>query len=60
MNLKRGVMEMIAKIWQKVGLIILIIACLFNIVSKIVKKVSIQDEITSAAEYVDSVQDKEQ
>ena len=50
MNLKRGVIEMIAKIWQKVGLIILIIACLFNIVSKIVKKVSIQDEITSAAE----------
>ena len=60
MNLKRGVMEMIAKIWQKVGLIILIIACLFNIVSKIVKKISIQEEITSAAEYVDSVQDKEQ
>lgn len=60
MNLKRGVIEMIAKIWQKVGLIILIIACLFNIVSKIVKKISIQEEITSAAEYVDSVQDKEQ
>ena len=51
---------MIAKIWQKVGLIILIIACLFNIVSKIVKKISIQEEITSTAEYVDSVQEKEQ
>ena len=60
MNLKRGVIEMIAKIWQKVGLIILIIACLFNIVSKIVKKISIQEEITSTAEYVDSVQEKEQ
>ena len=36
---------MIAKIWQKLGLIILIIACLFNIVTKIVTKVSLQQEI---------------
>ena len=27
---------MIAKYWKKIGLIILVIACLFNIVSKIV------------------------
>ena len=51
---------MIAKIWQKLGLVILIIACLFNIVSKIVKKISFQDEINSSASYVESLQEKEE
>lgn len=50
---------MIAKIWQKLGLIILIIACLFNIVSKIVKKISFQDEINSSAIYVENLQEKQ-
>lgn len=50
---------MIAKIWQKLGLVILIIACLFNIVSKIVKKISFQDEINSSVSYVESLQEKE-
>lgn len=51
---------MIAKIWQKLGLVILIIACLFNIVSKIVKKISFQDEINSSVRYVESLQEKEE
>ena len=51
---------MIAKIWQKVGLIILIIACLFNIVSKIVKKVSFKDELQTSANYVESMQNNAQ
>ena len=51
---------MIAKIWQKAGLIILIIACLFNIVSKIVKKISFQDEINSSVRYVESLQENEE
>jgi hypothetical protein len=42
---------MIAKIWQKLGLIVLIIACLFNIVTKIVTKISLQDELSATAEY---------
>ena len=50
---------MIAKIWQKLGLIILIIACLFNIVSKIVKKISFEEELQSSANYVESIQNKE-
>ena len=40
---------MIAKIWQKLGIFILIIACLFNIVIKIVTKISLQQELSSAA-----------
>ena len=47
---------MIAKIWQKVGLFILIIACLFNIVVKIVTKISLNKEMHDAAEYVRTIQ----
>lgn len=47
---------MIAKIWQKLGLIILVIACLFNIVSKIIHKVSFDDELTTSASYVQSIE----
>lgn len=51
---------MIAKIWQKLGLIILIIACLFNIVTKIVTKVSLQQEIDATASYVKSLEAEEE
>jgi len=38
---------MLAKSWKKIGLIILIIACLWNIVSKLVYKVSFDEVIES-------------
>ncbi len=41
---------MIAKIWQKLGIFILIVACLFNITIKIVTKISLQAELSSVAE----------
>ncbi len=41
---------MIAKIWQKLGLFILIIACIFNIMVKIVTKISLQQELSGLAE----------
>ena len=40
---------MIAKIWQKLGIFILIVACIFNIMVKIVTKISLQQELSSAA-----------
>ena len=43
---------MIAKYWKKVGLIVLIIACLFNIVSKLVKRTPIKEQLIETAEYV--------
>lgn len=43
---------MIAKYWKKIGLIILIIACLFNIVSKLVKKTSLKQQLMETAQYV--------
>ena len=43
---------MITKYWKKIGLIILIICCLFNITSKIVKKTPIKEQLIQTAQYV--------
>ena len=43
---------MLAKIWKKVCLAILIFACLFNVVSKLVNKVSLNKELVSSAQYM--------
>jgi len=43
---------MIAKYWKKIGLIILIVCCLFNITSKIVKRIPLKQELQQTAEYV--------
>ena len=43
---------MIAKIWKKVLFVILIVACLFNIVNKLVHKASLEQELQSSAEYI--------
>lgn len=49
---------MIAKIWKKVLLFILIIACLFNIINKLVHKASLNKELESSAQYVQQQQMK--
>ena len=41
-----------AKIWKKLGLMILIIACLFNITYKIVRKTPFLDMLKSSVQYV--------
>lgn len=43
---------MIAKIWKKVLLFVLIIACLFNVINKLVHKASMEEEVKASAEYV--------
>lgn len=37
---------MLAKYWKKIGMLILIIACVFNIMSKLVNKLSLNKEMT--------------
>ncbi len=49
---------MLAKIWRKLLLFILIVLCLFNVVSKLVKKASLKNELESSATYVQSLQEK--
>ncbi|MBR3249105.1 MAG: hypothetical protein IKF83_00190 [Clostridia bacterium] len=43
---------MLAKYWKKIGLIILIVACLINVMSKLVNKVSLNKELTATVEYL--------
>ena len=43
---------MVAKIWKKVLLFVLISACLFNITNKLVHKSSLKQELESSAQYV--------
>ncbi len=49
---------MIAKYWKKIGLIILIIACLFNVVTKLVQKTSLMSELETSVQYIQSLQKK--
>lgn len=49
---------MVAKIWKKLLLFILIVACLFNIVTKIVKKNPLNEELRSSAQYILDEQEK--
>lgn len=51
---------MLAKIWKKILLFILIIACLFNMINKLVHKASMQEEIKASAAYVQEKQANEE
>lgn len=44
-------MEFIAKYWKKLGMVIIVVACLFNIVSKLVAKVPYMDQLEESAKY---------
>ncbi len=56
--LKKEERAMLAKSWKKIGLVLLIIACLFNIVSKLVSKIPYIDQLTQSAEYVSDQENK--
>ena len=43
---------MLAKIWKKVGIFILIVACIFNIMLKLVKRISLNEEIKQTVSYM--------
>ena len=48
---------MLSKYWKKIGLIIVIVACVFNVMIKLINKLSLDKEMVSSAQYV---QDNEQ
>ena len=50
---------MLAKYWKKIGLLILIIACVFNVMSKLVNKLSLDKEMVSSAQYMYEQQQNE-
>lgn len=49
---------MLAKYWKKIGLFILIVACVFNIMVKFVHKTSLKSELEASATYVNQEEDK--
>lgn len=48
---------MLAKIWKKLLMLILIIACLFNVITKLINNLSLEDELLSSAQYIQDQQD---
>lgn len=43
---------MLAKIWKKLCIFILIVACLFNIISKLIGRVSFNKEAVESAKFM--------
>ena len=50
---------MLAKYWKKIGLFILIVACIFNVMGKIINKLSLNDELEASATYVNQQEQEE-
>ena len=51
---------MLSKNWKKIGMLILIIACVFNIMSKLVNKLSLNKEMIYSAEFMYNQEEKNQ
>ena len=51
---------MLSKYWKKIGMLILIIACVFNIMSKLVNKISLNKEMIYSAEFMYNQEAKNQ
>ena len=49
---------MLSKNWKKIGMLILIIACIFNIMGKLVHKLSLNKELLYSAQYMDKQENK--
>ena len=50
---------MLQKNWKKIGLIILIIACIFNVMGKLIHKLSLDKEMLYSAEYMQEQQNEQ-
>ena len=49
---------MLAKYWKKIGFFILIVACIFNIMTKCIHKLSLKKELENSATYVNQEENK--
>ena len=50
---------MLAKYWKKIGLIIVILACVFNVMIKLINKLSFDKEMLTSAQYIQEQNEKE-
>ena len=51
---------MLKRNWKKIGMIILIIECIFNVMGKLMNKLSLNKEMLYSAEYMQEEQQNEQ
>ena len=49
---------MLAKYWKKIGVFILIVACIFNVMTKLISKLSLKSELETSATYVNQEKNK--
>ena len=49
---------MLKKYWKKIGMLILIIACVFNVMNKLFHKLSLNKEMLQSAQYMFSQEKK--
>ena len=47
-----GEKKMLKKYWKKIGMLILIIACVFNVMAKQENKMSLNKELLQSAKYI--------
>lgn len=53
---KEGEKIMLAKYWKRIGFIILIVACVFNVMGKLVNKLSLNKEMIYSATFMQEEQ----
>ncbi len=58
--LKKEKREMLRRNWKRIGMIILIVACIFNVMGKLIHKLSLNKEMLYSAEYMQEEQQNEQ
>ena len=51
---------MLSKYWKKIGLIIVIVACVFNVMIKLINKLSMDKEMVASAQYVQDNSNEQQ
>lgn len=51
---------MLKRYWKRIGMIILIVACIFNVMGKLIHKLSINKEMLYSAEYMYEEQQNEE
>ena len=49
---------MFARYWKKIGMLILIVACVFNIMGKLINKLTLNKKMLYSAEYMYSEEQK--
>lgn len=50
---------MLKKHWKRIGMIILIVACVFNVMGKLINKLSLNKEMLYSAEYMQEQQNEQ-